>query len=88
MIQQQTRIKQLLWSRLHPAWPEYELLFTKRIASTPQELLKINPDDLCGMIRSTSRGKLGALKAQEIRKAVEKSVGIQRDREGIIAVVW
>ena len=95
MIQQQTRIKQLLWSKLHPIWPEYEPLFANpfgttaravlRIASTPEGILEIDHDDLSEMIRSTSRGKLGQIKAQEIRDAAEKSVGMQRGRDGISA---
>lgn len=93
MLGQQTRIKQLLWSRLQPIWPEYEPLFTNpfgktaravlRLATSSQDILHINQDDFAGMIRSTSHGKLGQLKAQEIRNAAEKSVGMQRGREGI-----
>jgi transposase len=93
MIQQQTRIKQLLWSKLQPIWPEYEPLFTNpfgttartvlRIASTPQGILEIDHDDLSEMIRSTSRGKLGQIKAQEIRDAAQKTIGMQRGRDGI-----
>jgi transposase len=93
MIQQQTRIKQLLWSRLQPIWPEYEPLFTNpfgktartvlRLATAPQGILEIDHEDLSEMIRSTSHGKLGQLKAQEIRDAAQKTVGMQRGRDGI-----
>ena len=93
MLQQQTRIKQLLWSRLHPVWPEYEPLFADpfcktaravlRLAAAPQDILQIDQDDFAEMIRSTSRGKLGQLKAQEIRDAAHNSVGMHRGRDGI-----
>jgi hypothetical protein len=83
MIGQYTRIKQLLWSRLHPVWPEYEPLFANpfnktgrtllRIAPTPQDMLKIDCDDLSEMVRSTSRGKLGHLKAQLGRRHKNQS---------------
>lgn len=95
MLQQQTRIKQLVWSKLHPIWPEYEPLFTNpfgktakavlRLATVPEGLLEIDPDNFAEMIRSTSHGKLGPFKAQEIRTAAEKSIGMQRGREGINA---
>jgi transposase len=97
MMQQQTRIKQLLWSKLHPIWPEYEPLFTNpfgttaravlRTASTPKGILDIDQDDLAEMIYATSRGKLGQLKAQEIRAAAQNSVGMQRGRDGISASI-
>jgi transposase len=97
MIQQQTRIKQLLWSKLQPIWPEFEPLFANpfgttaravlRVASKPEDILEIDHDDLAEMIRSTSRGKLGQIKAQEIREAAEKSIGIQRGRDGISSAI-
>jgi transposase len=93
MIQQQTRIKQLLWSRLHPVWPEYEPLFANpfgktartvlRLATASQDILQIDQDDFAEMIRSTSHGKLGQLKAQQIRNAAQNSVGMRRGRDGI-----
>jgi transposase len=93
MIQQQTRIKQLLWSKLQPIWPEFEPLFANpfgttaravlRAASKPEDILEIDPDDLAEMIRSMSHGKLGQIKAQEIRDAAQKSIGMQRGCEGI-----
>lgn len=88
MLMQQTRIKQLLWSRIHPAWPEYEQLFSNpfsttgrtllRIAATPQGVLQINRDELTNIIRSSSHGKFGQIKAEEIYDAAQKSVGMQR----------
>lgn len=93
MIQQQTRIKQLLWSKLHPVWPEYEPLFTNpfgktgrtllRIAPTPHNMLQISHNELTELIHKSSRGKFGPLKAQQIRDAAQKSAGMQRGHEGI-----
>jgi len=93
MFQQQTRIKQLLWSKLHPIWPEYESLFANPFGTTaravlrremaPQGILDMDPEAFADMIRSLSHGKLGQQKAQEIRHAAETSVGMRRGRDGI-----
>lgn len=93
MLQQQIRVKQLIWSKLHPVWPEYEPLFTNpfgktaravlRLATGPQGILQMPQDDFTDMIRSASHGKFGPLKARDIRHAAEKTVGMQRGREGI-----
>lgn len=97
MIRQQSRIKQLLWSRLQPIWPEYEPLFANpfgttartvlRQAATPDGILQTEPDAFGEMIRATSRGKLGRHKALEIRQAAENSVGMRRGRDGICMAI-
>lgn len=97
MMLQQTRIKQLLWSRIHPVWPEYESLFANpfsktgrnllRHAATPQDMLQIDRDELTGLIRSSSRGKFGQIKAQQIRDAAQKSVGMKRGLDGISTAI-
>jgi len=97
MIQQQTRIKQLLWSKLHPIWPEYEPLFTNpfgatgrallHTASTPKGILEIDPDELSEMIHSASHGRFGQIKAKEIRDAAQNSIGMQRGRDGLGAAI-
>jgi len=88
MLMQQKQIKQLLWSRIHPVWPEYKPLFANpfsvtgrtllRQAPTPREVLKMKPENLAEMIRSSSRSKFGPLKATEIRDAAQQSVGMLR----------
>lgn len=92
MVNQQSRIKRVLWSRLHPVWPEYEDLFatpfckTGRVllntAPTPQDVLALPQEDLTELIRKTSRGKYGAVQAGKVRRAAEDSVGTHR---GIVA---
>lgn len=92
MVNQQSRIKRVLWSRLHPVWPEYEDLFatpfckTGRMllntAPTPQDVLALPQKDLVKLIRKTSRGKYGAAQAGKVRQAAENSVGTHR---GIVA---
>jgi transposase len=87
-----TRIKQLLWSRLHPVWPEYEALFatpfcaTGRMllttAPTPGDVLAMDIEELTELIRKTSRGKYGALQAEKVRQAAAGSVGMQRGLDG------
>ncbi|KPK48697.1 MAG: hypothetical protein AMK72_06290 [Planctomycetes bacterium SM23_25] len=93
LLTHQRRTKQLIRSRLHPAWPEYETYFrdpfcaTSRkllqAAPTPEDLLAIPPQELTDLLQKTSRGKLGAALAQRIRASAELSVGIRRGREGL-----
>lgn len=88
IIHQEARIKQLLWARIHPAWPEYEPLFanpfgkTGRVllatAPTPAEVLALDPEALLELIRKASRGRHGPTRAERIRQAAEQSVGIHR----------
>jgi len=88
MVNQQSRIKRILWSKLHPVWPEYEDLFaapfckTSQIlldtAPTPQDLLAMPREDLNELIRKTSRGRYGTLQADKVHQAAENSVGTHR----------
>lgn len=86
------RLKQLLWSRLHPVWPEYEKLFAAPFgktgrkllmtAPTPTDVLALDPEELTGLIRKASRGKFGPLQTEQIRQAATRSVGMRRGQEG------
>ena len=88
MVHQQSRIKRVLWSKLHPVWPEYENLFATpfcktgrtllNTAPTPQDVLALPQEDLIDLIRKTSRGKYGAAQAGKVRQAAENSVGTHR----------
>ena len=88
MVRQESRIKQLIWSRLHPVWPEYEPLFATpfcktgrillNIAPTPQDILALPREDLLELVRKTSRGKYGPVQAEKVRQAAENSVGMHR----------
>lgn len=92
MISQTTRLKQLLWARLHPVWPEFETLFANPLcltgrtllaaAPTPADLPAINQEQLTELIRRTSRGKFGPVQAEKIRQAATNSVGMHRGLEG------
>jgi len=92
LIRQAARVKQLLWSRLHPVWPEYEDLFAnpfcatgRRLlttAATPKDILALDSEELTELIRKTSRGKYGAEQAKKVRQAAADSVGITRGLEG------
>jgi len=92
ITRQGVRIKQLLWSRLHPVWPEYEALFATPFCATGRKLLAVapTPDDvrtmdrkeLSELIRKTSRGKYGAVQADKVRQAAAHSVGTTRGIEG------
>lgn len=92
LIRQIARIKQLVWSRLHPVWPEYEPLFadpfgkTSRkllmTAPTPADLLALSDQELNELIRKTSRGKFGPARACKIRQAAAYTVGMRRGLEG------
>lgn len=93
MTRQGVRIKQLLWSRLHPVWPEYESLFATPFcatgrkllatAPTPHDVLAIEQEDLVELIRKTSRGKYGPAQVEKIRRAATDSVGTRRGIDGI-----
>ena len=92
LIGQVARLKQLLWSRLHPVWPEYETLFANPFCKTGRTLLMAapTPDDvrtlghetLTELIRKTSRGKYGLAKAKQVQQAAQQTVGIRRGLEG------
>jgi transposase len=91
MVGQEARIKQLVWTQLHPIWPEYEPLFANpfcktsrallQTAATPQELLDVPEEALHELIRKTSRGKYGPAMVEKIRQAAENSVGTRRGLE-------
>jgi transposase len=93
MIRQSAMIKQLVNSRLHPVWPEYEGLFSNtfgttsmellQTAPTPKELLELDVDDLSERIRKASRGRFGPAHTQRILDSAKNSVGMQRGNYGI-----
>ena len=88
LINQASRTKQVLWSRIHPVWPEYEGLFNDAFAATgihllehtpvPADILAISQDELADMLRRASRHKYGPDKADQIRQSAVNSVGIRR----------
>ena len=88
LVNQGARVKQRLWSLIHPVWPEYETLFADPFAATgrhllkaapvPQDVLAIPLEDLARMLRGASRGKHAAGKARQVRQAAEQSVGMLR----------
>ena len=92
MVRQGAKLKQLLWARVHPVWPEYETLFAAPFgktgrkllmtAPTPTDVLALAPDELTELVRKASRGKFGPRKVDQIQQAATRSVGMQRGREG------
>lgn len=93
MIRQSAMTKQLVNSRLHPVWPEYEGLFSNTFGTTsmeilqttptPKELLGLDVDDLSERIRKASRGRFGPAHTQKILHSAKNSVGMQRGHDGI-----
>ena len=93
IVKQASMIKQLVHSRLHPAWPEYEGLFSDtfgktsmellQTAPTPKELMELDPDDLSELIRKASKGRFGPAQTQKVLHAAEHSVGMQRGLYGL-----
>ena len=93
MVRQSAMIKQLVNSRLHPVWPEYEGLFSNtfgttsmeilQTAPTPKELLGLDVDDLSERIRKASRGRFGPAHTQRLLNSAKNSVGMQRGHYGI-----
>ncbi len=92
LIDKTSRIKQLLRSKLHAVWPEYETLFANpfcttgrtilKIAPAPQDVLSIDQNDLADLIRRTSRGKYNRRLALKLHQTAEHTVGMQRGIEG------
>jgi transposase len=92
MVRQRARIKQLIHSRLHPVWPEFESFFADPLsitarallhaAPTPEDLLAMEPHDLAQVLRKASHGRLGAERAERIRAATETSIGMRRGMDG------
>lgn len=91
MVRQESRIRQWLWSRLDPVWPEYEPLFASpfcktgrrllKQACTPAEVLAIPLEELTSLLRKTSRGRFGPTQAAKVRQAAESSIGTIRGLE-------
>ncbi len=92
LVQQNAKLKQLIWSRLHPIWPEYEALFSNPFCATgrkllftapsPADVLAMDPHELSELFRKTSRGKYGPAQAQKACQAATHSVGMQRGLDG------
>lgn len=93
IVKQAAMTKQLVNSRLHPVWPEYEGLFSNKFGttsmkllqtvSTPRELIEFDYDDLCELIHKASRGRFGPAQTQRILHTAKNSVGMQRGHYGI-----
>lgn len=92
LIGQGAGVKRLLWSRLHPVWPEYETLLANPFcktgrtllmtAPTPTDVLAFGRQTLTALIRKTSRGKYGATQAEKIWLAAQQTVGTRRGLDG------
>ena len=88
LAKQSARTKQLLRSRLHPVWPEFDTLFADpwcataqallRAAPTPQDVLAAHPEELTELLRKTSRGRVGPDRATRILQSAAHSVGMRR----------
>ena len=67
-------------------FPEYQHIFSDMFgktstellnkAVTPEELLTIDTNELCELLRKNSRGRFGEAKAEELRSAARRSFGI------------
>lgn len=92
LVQQTASLKQLIWSRLHPVWPEYEKLFknpfcaTSRkllyTAPTPTDVLSMHQEELSELIRKASRGKYAQAQAKKVLHAAANSAGMHRSLDG------
>lgn len=97
LVKQISMTKQILHSKLHPVWPEYEKLFNdvfgaasikllKRY-STPQEILNTDFDEVYELLRRSSRGHYGLSRTEILFDSARKSVGFQRGLDGISATI-
>jgi transposase len=92
LVEQTASLKQLIWSRLHPVWPEYEDLFKNPFcatgrkllstAPTPTDVLNMSSEQLSELIRKASRGKYAQDQAKKVRHAAAHSAGMHRSLEG------
>jgi transposase len=92
LVQQTASLKQLIWSRLHPVWPEYEDLFKNPFcatgrkllytAPTPKDVLSMRRNELSELIRRASRGKYAQAQAEKIWHAAANSAGMHRSLDG------
>jgi len=97
IVKQISMTKQLVHSRLHPAWPEYDELFCDtfgvtsmkllKTASTPREFMESDFDDISEVIRKASRGRFGSVHTQRILHSAQNSVGMQRGHYGISTAI-
>ena len=97
IVKQISMTKQLVHSRLHPVWPEYDEFFSDtfgttsmkllKTVSTPKEFIESDFDDISEIIRKTSRGRFGSVHAQRILHSAENSIGMQRGHYGISTAI-
>lgn len=92
LVEQGACLKQLIWSRLQPVWPEYEALFANPFcatgrallyaAPTPKDVLQLEKVQLAELIRKTSRGRYGAKQTDKVWQAAIDSAGMHRGLDG------
>jgi transposase len=97
IVRQISVTKQLIHSRLHPAWPEYDDFFSNtfgttsmkllKAVSTPKEFMDSDFDDISEVIRKASRGRFGPVHAQSILQSTKTSIGMQRGQYGISTAI-
>ena len=97
IVRQISMTKQLIHSRLHPAWPEYDGFFSNtfgttsmkllKTVSTPKELIESDFNDISEVVRKASRGRFGSVHTQKILQSAKNSVGMQRGHYGISTAI-
>lgn len=97
IVRQISMTKQLIHSRLHPVWPEYDDFFSNtfgttsmkllKAVSTPREFMDSDFDDISKIIRKASRGRFGPVHTQRILQSAKNSIGMQRGHCGISTTI-
>ena len=97
IVKQTSMTKQLVHSRLHPAWPEYDGFFSNtfgvtsmkllKTVSTPKEMIESDFDEISEVVRKASRGRFGSVHTQRILQSAKNSVGMQRGHYGISTAI-
>ncbi len=92
LVEQRARLKQFIWSRLQPVWPEYEALFSNPFCATgkallytaplPKDVLELGKEQLSELIRKASRGRYGTQQADKVWQSAINSAGMQRGIDG------
>jgi len=85
-IDQVTSLKNRLIAVLDRIFPEYESIFSNvfiksskellKNSPTPEEILEFDLSELTKVLKTTSKGRFGALKAQELKEKAASSFGI------------
>ncbi|TCL55136.1 transposase IS116/IS110/IS902 family protein [Hydrogenispora ethanolica] len=93
MVDHPSDLKRQVITALDLIFPEYETIFSDMFGrsskellaefTTPEEILAIDTEKLAQLLSTTSRGRFGRCKAEEIQAKARQSFGIKHGTEAI-----